>query len=48
MVADAWCTHHCLNKSRFLNTLSLYHLEHIHHTFSLAAVNGGSYGTEHP
>ena len=27
---------------------SLDHLEHIHHSLCLAAVNGGSYGTEHP
>ena len=27
---------------------SLDHLEHIHHSLCLTAVNGGSYGTEHP
>ena len=41
------CTHHCENKPWLLNTLSLHHLEDIHHTLTLAAVNGGSYGTEH-
>ena len=40
-------THHCENKPWLLNTLSLHHLEDIHHTLTLAAVNGGSYGTEH-
>ena len=41
-------THHCEDKTWFLDTLGLHHLEHIHHTLSLAAINGGSYGTEHP
>ena len=40
-------THHCENKTWLLDTLSLHHLEHIHHTLSLTAINGGSYGTEH-
>ena len=43
-----WChIYHCENKPWLLNTLSFYHLEDIHHTLTLAAVNGGSYGTEH-
>ena len=40
-------TYHSENKPWLLNTLSLHHLEDIHHTLTLAAVNGGSYGTEH-
>ena len=44
---DYVCTNHCQNKPWLLNTLSLHHLEDIHHTLTLAAVNGGSYGTEH-
>ena len=42
-----WGTHHCENMTWLLDTLGLHHLEHIHHTLSLTAINGGSYGTEH-
>ena len=40
-------THHCEDKTWFLDMLCFHHLKHIHHTLSLTAVNGGSYGTEH-
>ena len=40
--------HHCEKKAWLLRTLSLHHLKYVHHALTLAAVNGGSYDTEHP
>ena len=53
--SELWCeiemnainTYHSENKPRLLSTLSLHHLEDIHHTLTLTAINGGSYGTKH-
>ena len=42
------CVYHSENKAWLLKSLSLHHLKHIHYTLSLAAINGSSYGTEHP
>ena len=40
---------HCIEHSSwFVYPESLDHLEHIHHSLCLTAINGGSYGTEHP
>ena len=41
-------THHIEDGSRFLYPESLHHLEDVHHSLCLAALNGGCYGTEHP
>ena len=41
-------SHHIEHSSWFVCPESLDHLEHIHHSLCLTAVNGGSYGTEHP
>ena len=41
-------TDHTEHSSWFVYSESLDHLEHIHHSLCLTAVNGGSYGTEHP
>ena len=41
------CTYHSADSSRFLDPEGLHHLKHIHHSLSLAALNGGGYGTEH-
>ena len=40
-------THHCENGSWFLDPQCLHHLEHIHHSLRLAALDGGGNGTEH-
>ena len=40
-------THHCENGSWFLDPQCLHHLEHVHHSLSLAALDGGGNGTEH-
>ena len=40
-------THCCENKAWLLHTLSLHHLKYVYNALTLAAVNGGSYGTEH-
>ena len=41
-------THHIEDGSRFLYPESFHHLENVHHSLCLAALNGGCYGTEHP
>ena len=40
-------THHCENGSWFLDPQCLHHLEHVHHSLGLAALDGGGNGTEH-
>ena len=40
-------THHCENGSWFLDPQCIHHLEHVHHSLSLAALDGGGNGTEH-
>ena len=46
-IASGVMTHHSAHSSRFLHPEGLHHLEHIHHSFCLAPLNGGGYGTEH-
>ena len=40
-------SYHSAHSSRFLHPECLHHLEDIHHSLSLASLNGSGYGTEH-
>ena len=40
-------SYHSAHSSRFLCPEGLHHLEDIHHSLSLAPLNGSGYGTEH-
>ena len=40
-------SYHSVHSSRFLYPEGLHHLEDIHHSLSLAPLNGSDYGTEH-
>ena len=43
----ATTTHHCENGSWFLDPQCFHHLEYVHHSLRLAALDGGGNGTEH-
>ena len=43
----ATTTHHCQNGSWFLDPQCFHHLEYVHYSLGLAALDGGGNGTEH-